>query len=158
MGRKREGNRSGGKRNGGYGGRGDLPLPRLSPHVRQTDRVSGANIVCLLLSCLRERASDQARSRGGITKGRKVGREEIASSKFKLLDECRWRPPSLAPPSSSPPTEEAGRGRPAAEKRREGTGTVSVVSSDDDDGCQITFCSFMRSTGLLELECWGEMN
>ena len=85
------------------GQRGSSP-GRLRPHVRQTDRASEPSEHCQPSAELPPRSVSERVSEpgAGITKGRKVGREEIASSKFKLPNECRWRPPSLPASSSAP--------------------------------------------------------
>ena len=67
MEREREGGRGidRGKEEWRRRGRGDLPLDGSDlTFARPTDRVSRANIVSLLLSCLRERASEPGAERG----------------------------------------------------------------------------------------------
>lgn len=92
------------------GQRGSSP-GRLRPHVRQTDRPSELSEHCQPSAELPPRSVSERVSEpgAGITKGRKVGREEIASSKFKLPNECRWRPPSLVLIT----VDRGGRPRPA---------------------------------------------
>ena len=106
------------------GQRGSSP-GRLRPHVRQTDRPSELSEHCQPSAELPPRSVSERVSEpgAGITKGRKVGREEIASSKFKLPNECRWRPPSLVLI-----TVDRG-GRPAGRLQRRGGTTRRCLSS-----------------------------